>query len=129
MTKYRALVDLSVPVDQAEVDRIKAARDAGTPLNFEDRQMRQIKGGELADIPNESVSWLLEQNLIEQNVPLSKSRAQFIWSEVSGVYHDRQFLTENCNIDDIDEKHFALAAPEYRELCRYCATNKERLND
>lgn len=65
--KYRALVGLSVPVDEKEDTRIRAARDAGAPLPMEERRMRRYEPGEVADfIPELSVGWLLEQGCIEE---------------------------------------------------------------
>ena len=66
MTKYRALVGLTVPQDKHEEARIIKARDAGTPIPAEERKMSRFEPGEEIDyVPEISLDWLLKQGLIE----------------------------------------------------------------
>jgi len=67
MTKYRALTGLSLPANAEETARIIAARDRGEPLPMEERDMVRVEEGEVIEyVPDVSLLWLLEQNLIEE---------------------------------------------------------------
>lgn len=66
--KYKAVVAISTPQDGHEYRRIVSARDKGEPLPMEERKMHHYEAGEaLGYVPDESVEWLLEQGLIEED--------------------------------------------------------------
>ncbi len=60
--RYRALTGLTYPADPRIIKRIQA----GERIPFEERALKRAAEGEIVDdIPEVSVPWLLEQNLIE----------------------------------------------------------------
>lgn len=65
--KYRAVVGLTVPVNEAEDARIRAASRTGKPIPHDERRTVRVEAGEVADyIPELSIPWLLDQRLIEE---------------------------------------------------------------
>lgn len=64
--RYRALVGLTLPANEKEADRLRKARDAGSPIPFVKRNLIRVESGQIATfIPEESLPWLLEQGMIE----------------------------------------------------------------
>lgn len=124
--RYRALVGLDIPEDEAETARIVEAARVGAPLPSEERRMAHHDVGAILEyVPEESLPWLLEQGAVEEYDGRSsrKSSGRYIWAEDSDVYHDRSRLTEECNTDDIDTPRFGTTFPESRHLCAHCEAN------
>lgn len=66
MTRYRALVELTVPVDEKEASRLFKLTAEGV-TDIPDRKMKTVTAGTIAEyIPAKSIPWLLEQGYIEK---------------------------------------------------------------
>ena len=67
--RYRALVGLTLPINEAETRRILLAKERGKPLSQDERKTVRIEAGDIVPyIPSQSIYWLLEQSLIEEVV-------------------------------------------------------------
>ena len=65
MVRYRALVELTLPVDEKETERIVKLTAEGV-VAISDRKTYRVEAGHIAKyIPEVSMPWLLKQGCIE----------------------------------------------------------------
>lgn len=77
-----------------------------------------VDGTELR-IPIEPASW----RALEQAKPSASER--FILNPATHIAHDRWFLGETCNTDDIENAMVKAAIPQAYKLCEHCRRNEQ----
>lgn len=65
MTRYRALVGMNIPVNDAENQRVLVLTAKGEEVT--DRKLTRVEAGHIAKyIPEDSIPWLLKSGYIEE---------------------------------------------------------------